>query len=70
MKIFAARLRGLRAERKLRQQDMADYLGMTLRGYQCYEGERNYPDVEKLMQLADYFGVTTDYLLGRSDSRS
>ncbi|MEG1987670.1 MAG: helix-turn-helix transcriptional regulator [Oscillibacter sp.] len=70
MKNFADRLRGLRAERRMRQQDMADQLQMTLRGYQCYELAKNYPDVTKLIALADFFGVTLDYLVGRSDSRS
>ena len=63
MEKFAVRLRGLRAEKKMRQQDMADYLNVSLRGYQCYESGRNYPDVTKLIMLADYFGVSTDYLL-------
>ena len=49
---------------------MAEYLGITVRGYQCYEAGQNYPDVKGLIALADYFGVTTDYLLGRSEKRN
>ncbi len=69
MKIFAERLRELRNEKKMKQQEMADYLGVSIRAYQYYESATHYPDVSGLMQMADYFGVTTDYLLGRSDRR-
>ena len=68
------KLRALRKEKKVTQQGMADYLGIKLRSYQYYEqdyengGHR--PDYETLVALADYFGVTTDYLLGRSDRRT
>ena len=67
---FAERLRELRREKKVTQSKMADFLGIKLRSYQNYEGGGHYPDVPGLMKMADYFGVTTDYLLGRSDQRS
>lgn len=67
---IAERLQTLRKEKKKTQQDMADYLGIKLRTYQYYEGNDHRPDYETLIALADYFGVTTDYLLGRSDKRS
>ena len=70
MKIFAGRLKELRKEKKQKQQEMADYLGESIRAYQYYESATHYPDVSGLIQLADYFGVTTDYLLGRRDSRT
>ncbi|MDY3985929.1 helix-turn-helix domain-containing protein [Dysosmobacter sp.] len=69
MEIFAQRLKELRNSRRVYQKEMAEYLGITVRGYQCYEAGQNYPDVKGLIALADYFGVTTDYLLGRSDQR-
>ena len=67
---FAERLRELRRERHVTQSNMADFLGIKLRSYQNYEGGDRRPDYEGLASLADYFGVTTDYLLGRSDKRS
>ncbi|WP_298024845.1 helix-turn-helix domain-containing protein [uncultured Dysosmobacter sp.] len=70
MKIFAQRLRELRNSRRVYQKEMAEYLGISVRGYQCYEAGQNYPDVKGLIALADYFGVTLDYLVGRSDSRT
>lgn len=69
MKIFAQRLRELRKEKKQKQREMAERLEISLRAYQYYESASNYPDVAGLMKLADYFEVSTDYLLGRSDQR-
>lgn len=66
---FAERLRELRREKKVTQSKMADFLGIKLRSYQNYEGGSLRPDYEGLVALADYFDVTTDYLLGRSDVR-
>lgn len=67
---FAERLQELRKERSVTQQTMADFLKIKLRSYQHYEGGDRRPDYEGLVALADYFNVTTDYLLGRSDSRT
>ena len=50
------------------QQEMAEFLGVKLRADQYYESEGRNPTLESLVALADYFGVTTDYLLGRADS--
>ena len=66
---FAERLRELRKERHVTQKDMGEILGIQLRSYQRYESGDRRPDYEKLVALADYFDVTTDYLLGRSDVR-
>ena len=69
LKIFGERLRSLRQEKKVKQREMGELLGMTLRNYQRFEhGEINVPALT-LCTLADYFGVSTDYLLGRSDER-
>ena len=69
LKELGKRLRELRMEQGLKQREMADVLEMTLRNYQRVEhGEINIQALT-LCALADYFGVTTDYLLGRSASR-
>lgn len=69
MPAFGARLKELRKERKVKQAELAKLLGLTLRQYQRTEyGEVNVPALT-LCTLADYFGVTADYLLGRSDRR-
>lgn len=67
---FSERIRELRQEKGVKQREMADILGIKLRSYQNYEGGDRRPDYEGLVALADYFGVTTDYLLGRSDRRA
>ena len=62
---FGNRLKKLRKEKGLTQQNMADMMGITMRNYQRYEyGDINVP-ATTLNFFADYFGVTADYLLGR-----
>ena len=66
---FSVRLRSLRKEKGRKQADMAEPLGCSPNHYQKIEyGQINIP-VTSLMALADYFGVSTDYLLGRCDDR-
>ncbi len=66
---FSERLKELRQERDLKQREMAEICGLKLRGYQCYEYATSCPDFDGLVFLADYFGVSIDYLLGRTDYR-
>lgn len=69
LKEFGARLRMLRKERKLTQREVAKLLDITDVHYRRMEaGKVNIPSLT-LWTLADYFGVTTDYLLGRSQER-
>lgn len=64
---FPERLRELRSQRNLTQRDVYDSVGLSPLGYQRYEyGERE-PAYGKLLALADYFDVSLDYLVGRSD---
>ena len=69
MENFAQRVRQLRKESGKTQTQMAAVFEISARQYQNYEGGGHYPDVPGLMKMADYFGVTTDYLLGRTLSR-
>lgn len=64
---LAERLKELRKQRGFTQTQVAEYLGLKLRAYQYYESGEHRPEYEKLMALADFFEVTTDYLLGRTD---
>lgn len=66
---FSERLKELRKERGLKQREMAEICGLKMRGYQQYEYDETYPTVPGLVFLADYFNVSTDYLLGRTDCR-
>lgn len=67
MSNFTDRIQQLKAENKLLQKDIAEAADISLRTYQRYETGERLPDTEVLTKLADYFNVSTDYLLGRSD---
>lgn len=62
-------LRSLRKEQNKTQQDVATYLGITYQAYAHYESGRREPDPVTLNKLADYFEVSVDFLLGRTDDR-
>lgn len=65
---FHTRLRAVRMEKKKTQKQTAEVLGMGLRAYQFYEQGAAEPNITKLIALADFFDVTLDYLMGRTDS--
>ena len=69
MEIFAERLKSLRKEGRYTSKEVAEYMGVGQRAYLYYESAVHYPDVSGLMKLADFFEVSTDYLLGRSEER-
>ncbi|MBQ8429111.1 MAG: helix-turn-helix transcriptional regulator [Clostridia bacterium] len=65
---FPERLIFLRKSKNLTQKQVYTAIGMSPLGYQRYEyGERE-PAFQKLIALADYFNVSLDYLVGRSDN--
>jgi len=66
---FSDRLKVLRTERKLKQREMADILCVKIRTYQDYEYGKCYPTALGLVFIADYFDVSLDFLMGRSDIR-
>lgn len=61
------RLRELRAQRHLTQAEVAEQLHISKQSYGFYENGTRNPDPEMLSKLADFYNVTTDYLLERSD---
>ena len=67
MKIFQERLIELRKLNKLTQREMAEYLQIAQPSYIRYENGSSQPSLETLVKLADYFDVSTDYLLGREE---
>ena len=62
------RLKELRLKKKLLQKDVADYLGVNRTTYVKYETGASQPDNDTLSRLADFFGVSVDYLLGRENN--
>ncbi len=69
MENFSSRIKSLRKERGLKQKEMAEILGLADRSYQCYEYGERFPDFQGLIAIADFFDVSLDYLVGRSDER-
>lgn len=57
----------IRTERKISQPKIAEEIGVTTRQYQRYEYGENEPPLSVLIALADYFDVSLDYLVGRSE---
>lgn len=64
---FSSRLRELRLSRKQSQADLGKEIGVTLKQIQRYELGTSEPTLSKLLSLSDYFNVSLDYLVGRSD---
>lgn len=59
----------LRQEKEIGQKELAAYLQVSIGTISNYENDVHSPDLITLCRLADYFGVTTDYLLGRTAYR-
>ena len=59
------RIRDLREDRDLRQSDLAEAVGIDQRTISNYETGKSNPDSDALIRLADFFGVSIDYLVGR-----
>lgn len=65
--IVYKRIKELRKEKKETQVQVAATVGVTEQYYQKLEYGENLPGVEILWNLADHFGVSIDYLVGRTD---
>lgn len=61
------RLIALRKEKKMIQREVADKLGIARTTYSGYENGSRNPDNDTLQKLADFYGCTIDYLLGRTE---
>jgi transcriptional regulator with XRE-family HTH domain len=67
--LLGERLVELRKERKLTQSDVAKRLHLTRSTYAQYEVDRRVPEYATLQKLADFYDVSIDYLVGRTDDR-
>ncbi|AEE96927.1 helix-turn-helix domain-containing protein [Mahella australiensis] len=63
------RLVELRKERKMTQEELANVLGISRSALSLYETDKRQPDFQTICRLADFFNVSVDYLLGRTDDR-
>lgn len=69
MSIFAERIRDLRMEHGLTQEEVGKIIGVKRYAVHSYEKGRACPEMKGLVALADYFKVSMDYLAGRTDKR-
>ena len=67
---FPRRLQMLREKRRLSRRTLAELCGLSGNMIGMYERGEKAPSVDALVRLADYFGVSTDYLLGRKNFSS
>lgn len=63
-------IKELRDEKDIKQKDLATYLGVSPSTIGMYEQNRRTPDSEMILKLSDFFNVSTDYLLGKSNIRN
>ena len=68
--MLGEQIKKLRCQKGFTQQQLADYLHISPSAVGMWEKNRNEPDIETLKKLADFFGVTVDYLIGRETTTS
>ena len=68
MSNLGERLKKLRIEKQITQKQMASQFNITERAYQRYEAYTSTPHYNTLISLAEYFNVSLDYLVGRTDN--
>lgn len=59
----------LRKERNLTQEELADKLHVSRSGYAHYEAGERKPSIDILIIIADFYGTSLDYLMGRTHVR-
>jgi transcriptional regulator with XRE-family HTH domain len=67
MLTLGEKLKELRDNRGIMQRDVAEVLGIAPNTLSGYERDLRNPDSETLIKLANYYGVSVDYLLGKED---
>ena len=60
---LSERIQHLRKSRGMSQEELAEKIGVSRQAVSKWESEQSMPDLEKVILLSDFFGVTTDYLL-------
>jgi len=67
MNNFPKRLKELRTEKDISQEELGLIMSLSKSTISLYESGKREPDYETLKKLADYFGCSTDYLLGKTN---
>ncbi len=60
---MADRIESLRKEKGISQEELADRVGVSRQAVSKWESEQSTPDVDKIITMSEYFGVTTGYIL-------
>lgn len=68
--MFGIKLKELRLEKKINQSELGEIIGISPSTVGMYERGQRFPDKDILGKIADYFEVSVDYLLGRTDRRN
>lgn len=63
------RIRDLREDNDLKQKDLASYLSVDQSTYSDYENGRINVPVDMLIKIAEYYNISLDYLVGRSNTK-
>lgn len=66
MSIFSERLLDLRQKANLTQEEVSEKSGIGYRSYRRYESGEREPNVSALIKMADFYGVSIDFLVGRT----
>lgn len=69
MEKLSTRLKLLRSEKDVKQKDVAKFLDISPSAYGFYEQDKRTPTPDMVLKLAEYFDVSTDFILGKSDNR-
>lgn len=67
--MFGENIKNLRIHKGINQVQLALHLGVTKQSVSNWENENIQPSIDTLIKIADFFDVTTDYLLGRESGR-
>ncbi|MDP4146099.1 MAG: helix-turn-helix transcriptional regulator [Bacillota bacterium] len=68
--MLSERLKLLRKENNIKQEDVADSLKISRQAYANYEVGRREPNIQILINIADYYNVSLDYLCGVTEIRT
>jgi len=68
--MIGKRIKLLRTEKEVTQKELADFLSLTPKMISFYEKGERFPPHDIISKLSDYFNVTTDYLLCKTDKRN
>lgn len=69
MEYFGEKIKSLRLDKKLTQEDLAKKIGLVRATVSAYEMNSKYPSIEVVIKLCEFFDVSADYLLGLSETK-